>query len=330
MKSLFFFYSILCLPIIATAQSIFTIEPGTDVTIAPGTIFHAGGLSLTPTTPFAMNNLSLVRSPSLAQTTSNPAIERSYRFVGAAPAFSGAILFQYDDGELNSIQESELQLNIFNGTAWQALPDYTNDPINNTLFTPFMDGIALQELSLASVNFSLPLKFGHLQAFRQAKYIRVEWSTLLEWNLSHFDIQRSWDAINWTTIKNDIPAGNTSLRQVYQHLDNDYSTQRLYYRIKIAEKDGTHSYSPVYVLSEDKRGEDYVIFPNPVLHSFKIQTDAATSIKQILLFNNAGALVKTWSEFRSDYSMQDLPSGIYSLLIQKQDGSILNKLIVKL
>jgi hypothetical protein len=129
---------------------IIAVSPGTDMTIKQGTVFSADSLVLIPSVDFTISNTALNKSATVTHALNNPYIARVYQFGNTSKQFSGSIQINYLDAELNGIAESQLELNIYNGTAWKAFAPVTRDAVNNYLLTAGLNCISLNELTLAA------------------------------------------------------------------------------------------------------------------------------------------------------------------------------------
>lgn len=80
----------------------------------------------------------------------------------------------------------------------------------------------------------LPIDLTNFSLIKTANDTRIDWTTLSELNSDHFDIQRSNDTKEWTTIGTVSAAGSSSTRKMYTYLDQNLSTKNriIYYRIK--------------------------------------------------------------------------------------------------
>ena len=108
MNRLFFLFAALLFNGMAWAQ-LLKVSAGTDLTILSGTIFHADGLTLTPSANFTISNNTLNKFTTITHPSSNPYISRVYRFTNTTSAFTGSVQINYRDGaELNGIAEKEL------------------------------------------------------------------------------------------------------------------------------------------------------------------------------------------------------------------------------
>lgn len=91
----------------------------------------------------------------------------------------------------------------------------------------------------------LPVKFLGFSASLKNKDVLVQWSTTEEVNASIFELERSFDAANWTTIAYIAAAGTTSATTNYSFTDKNINTGTVYYRVKQVDMDGRFTFTPV-------------------------------------------------------------------------------------
>lgn len=112
----------------------------------------------------------------------------------------------------------------------------------------------------------LPL---HLLSFTASKASssanQVKWSSADESNLEIYQVQRGIDGKNFDDLKNGrIDAKNSVTTIFYKFIDNNPGIGNNYYRLKITERSGTISYSPVGMVKNTGTASDNVqLFPNP-------------------------------------------------------------------
>lgn len=310
------------------AQTVFKVSPGTNLFISANTIFTADSFSITPSTSFNLQNVSFSKYTNIAHAANNSYIARVYGFSATTASFSGSLQVTYRDAELNGIAEADLRLNIHNGTYWQSFSNNTNNSTANTVLTNAISGIAFNEIALASVGSALPLKWGPVLAYRHQEKTFIEWTTRQENNVDYFDVQKSTDGKNFMTVLSNIAATNTSNEQSYRQEDV-YDAGRIYYRIKQTDTDGKFSFSSIATIAAENSTEQLLLYPNPVAGSFIITGKDAKNITALELFTAAGSLVKKWKEVQPVYTVEGLPAGVYKVRIQKADGTLHYKTIIK-
>lgn len=71
---------------------------------------------------------------------------------------------------------------------------------------------------------------------------KLNWETNTERNNDYFEIQRRTNAKDWITIEKQSGMGESSFPTSYSYLDNTFSPEVNYYRIKQVDFDGTFAY----------------------------------------------------------------------------------------
>ena len=223
-----------------------------------------------------------------------------------------------------------------------------NDPCSNTItaattaITPTYaeahgaNGYMLQgditgfsSFYFSSSNFTLPLDLltftGHLQ---NNNTVLLNWKTENEINTSHFVIERSVDAGNFSGIGN-VSAngpGNMGGSFNYSFTDNDAPNQSspwLYYRLKMVDIDGAFKYSNIVSVSMPLITGKLGISPNPVTNEVKVAVVSPADGKvQWKLMDNVGRVVlkgtehvKKGSGNNFTINMNRLPAGTYYLSV---------------
>jgi hypothetical protein len=118
---------------------------------------------------------------------------------------------------------------------------------NNTVFDgndPAVVGPKILDVNGIS-DIPLPVKFVGFTLTLKNKDILVQWSTSEEQNANLYEVERSLDGTNWTTIAYVTAAGNTTTITNYSFSDKNVTFKSAYYRIKQVDMDSRFSYTPV-------------------------------------------------------------------------------------
>jgi Secretion system C-terminal sorting domain len=148
------------------------------------------------------------------------------------------------------------------GTAWEA-PFGTGD---QTLNTATRTGIvSFSPFAVGRGGAPLPLKFGDIKAVQKNDAVQVDWYSLTETNLDHYEVERSMDGRNFITIGQAAARGNNNDRADYLYKDNISNDGIFFYRIKAVDIDSKSSYSSIVRISLSKQlSAEMVLYPNPV------------------------------------------------------------------
>lgn len=96
----------------------------------------------------------------------------------------------------------------------------------------------------------------------------LTWATASEKNNEYFELERSLDAQNWTTIGRIEAAGYSTTTQTYFHTDKNAPFGRVYYRVKQVDFDGKYEYAENVVslergFAKETEELDFLLYPNP-------------------------------------------------------------------
>jgi hypothetical protein len=111
-------------------------------------------------------------------------------------------------------------------------------------------GVSPNGFTLGSI--TLPVKFIGFSVSPQDHNAMIQWATAEEINSSYFEVQRSNNGSDWTTIANVTAAGNTTLTHSYSYTDKNIIGNLVYYRIKQVDIDGKFIITPVRMLKNEK------------------------------------------------------------------------------
>jgi len=161
----------------------------------------------------------------------------------------------------------------------------------------------------------------------------ARWLTANEVNTSHFEIERSINTKDWTTIGKTPATGYSTGEQQYSFLDEGLRslsalTNDVYYRLKMVDQDGAFSYSVIRSLPLERQ-QRFSVYPNPTVNSLYLQasSEAFKGQMDLQLMNTNGKTV--WSQtinFSSDEAYllrlgDKLVPGVYFLRGKDQAGN---------
>lgn len=125
---------LLCCTQMLLAQDLYV---GSDsyLTLETGSSLAINGLVLSPTADYTVNSNTNISCLSTAANTGNISILRQYTFSQALTNYVGAILFHYEDAELNGAIEAELSLQLYGSDAlWHPFGAVVNTNINTLTY----------------------------------------------------------------------------------------------------------------------------------------------------------------------------------------------------
>jgi hypothetical protein len=181
---------------------------------------------------------------------------------------------------------------------------------------------------------ALPLEWLNFEAKREQNHALLTWQTAQEQNVSHFEVQRSYDGKNFQSI-GFVKANNLLTKSDYRFTDNSSLKGATYYRIQQFDTDKKSTFSPIRTLEKSDKFY-YNISPNPASDVINISgnTDYSTEIK-IELYNAVGtkvydyALKNVENAYQHEFSVRDLPNGAYIVVLNLPNGYSIKEQILK-
>ncbi|OYW16976.1 MAG: hypothetical protein B7Z54_09065, partial [Sphingobacteriales bacterium 12-47-4] len=171
---------------------------------------------------------------------------------------------------------------------------------------------------------TLPLELLSFGAMLKKTTVELNWITLWEKNLSHFEIERSLDGRTFQQAGLVFGVGNSDFKNSYSFKNNisELSAPIIYYRLKLVDQDGSYGYSDIRAIRiSNSKNEVMTVmaYPNPVVNEVKITIPDSwqgTEVKYDL-FNANGRVVKSIRSAKASQTeminMSDLGRGFYVL-----------------
>jgi len=169
----------------------------------------------------------------------------------------------------------------------------------------------------------LPVKYFSFNAVAVDKTVTLSWVTDLEINNNHFEVERSFDGVNFTLIGLVLDGFANGSQKSYQFKDIAAELQAkavVYYRLKQIDNNSMYTYSNTLVVKiQPKAGIVMQTSPNPFTNILNISFTATESCTaQISIINITGQKLVTkqslvskgYNTFQLD-ELTKLAPGIY-------------------
>ena len=139
----------------------------------------------------------------------------------------------------------------------------------NTTYYILVDGFqadgGILQLNITSA-VVVPLTWLNFDGERKNNAHYLYWKTGSELNVSHFEIERSSDGLQFEKIGQTPAIGNSTHEQAYSFIDQSPMLGHNYYRIKQVDTDQNFTHSRIIVLDNNSSfAESFSIYPNPAL-----------------------------------------------------------------
>lgn len=122
---------------------------------------------------------------------------------------------------------------------------------------------------------ALPVKLNSFTAAKNGDAVNLKWQTEYEQNSSHFNVQRSTDGANFTTIGTVQAKGTISTATDYNFTDNTIATlngaKTIYYRLQQLDKDGRTEQSSIINVKYETADGLLAVLQNPAVNELRLQ-----------------------------------------------------------
>ena len=138
------------------------------------------------------------------------------------------------------------------------------------------------------------------------------WNTSMEINSDRFEIEGSTDTRNFRFIGYQNAQQQGSQTKTYRYVDKNNLPGVIFYRLKMLDKDGRFTYSPVIKIVCSGISNELTIFPNPVKSVLIIES---ARYRELRLLNLQGQQLKSviLKEGRNEIDLSHFPDGLYIL-----------------
>jgi hypothetical protein len=232
-----------------------------------------GNLGAVLTSPANLGELTVNRSP-MPVTSGTIGIQRTYLIQPQHnTALDATLRLYYLDAELNGDNAGKLDLwKSTDGIAWTLIGADTRDTAEHYVEK---SGIAdLSYWTLSDISNPLPLTLISFSAVCAGNYALIQWKTGSESQLNDFQVQRSLNGTNWTTL-GSVDAMNAPNGADY--FFKDVTPQgNCFYRLVIIGRDANLTYSPIFSGGCSDIALPFLVYPNPAVN----QTVAQISLRQ--------------------------------------------------
>jgi hypothetical protein len=168
------------------------------------------------------------------------------------------------------------------------------------------------------ISSPLPVNLLSFSANAIGKEVVLHWNTAQEINFSHFEVERSINGKDFSTIGN-INASATNSYQ-FTHINGANNFSIIYYRLKMVDKDGKFSYSGIVTIKSGKEKVSVLVYPNPVTDVITIQSNSLYS--KVYISDINGKVVITTNHVH-ELNIAHLTSGFYILQLIDNNGLVL-------
>jgi hypothetical protein len=158
---------------------------------------------------------------------------------------------------------------------------------------------------------ALPVTIINLKAQQQKSIIKIDWTSVTEINVADYEIQRSLNALNFSTIGSLTAKGNSVQKVNYTFNDVQPLHGDNYYRIKAVDKDGKIIYSNTVLVKMNDDKIIAVVYPNPAKDILHVETNNSATFS---LINQSGKILLTTNiNGKGIINVSGIAAGLYYL-----------------
>lgn len=181
-------------------------------------------------------------------------------------------------------------------------------------------------------SISLPVQVANFSGVKENGRNRLSWTTSIESNNKGFELERSADGKNFSSIGfivTKADKGNSTTALSYAFTDERPIAGTNYYRLRQVDNDGRSSYSGIVILKDEKAFSISALYPNPAKDVMKVSINtekagrATYSIIDIagkVLQQNTINLIN--GDNNVSLNISSLATGIYHIRIVNESGEI--------
>lgn len=152
--------------------------------------------------------------------------------------------------------------------------------------------------------------------------VKLSWKTSNETNMKNYEVERSNDGQNFATL-GMVAASNSSTTSNYSFADNTKENAKVYYRLRMNEKDGSFRYS--YIIIVNGKGRSGIsIYPNPATSLVTLSHMAVGTNAFATILNMEGKRLQSISIARgstqTSFAINQLDAGVYSIQFINDNG----------
>ena len=170
----------------------------------------------------------------------------------------------------------------------------------------------------------LPLEWGKVYAEACGPDNCLTWETIQEKNTSHFELERSFNGVDWEMFDGSTQAqGNSTELHTYNYTDKRVMASKIYYRIKQVDMDEGYEYSEVMRVDNPYYVKSFLPYPNPTTD--KIRIFSQTAVVAASLISNDYSVFRSTKpallhDNRYEVDLVGLKPGNYLVVLQKEGG----------
>ena len=163
----------------------------------------------------------------------------------------------------------------------------------------------------------------------------ISWKTASELNNDFFEVQRTFDGVNFETIGTISGAGNSTKTNFYSFQDNSIRSGMVYYRLNQVDFDGNSFKTDLIKLDRLVTSEGLVaIYPNPTNDFLNVEMNDLSGTESKLEVISLNGIILHSEVIPTGYvtksiNLSNLKSGAYLIQLSNDKGGVSIKQFIK-
>lgn len=256
-------------------------------------------------------------------------------WIPASGTFTNSITVSIPDLSSSNVSAANLRLVGWNGLQW--IPLGTTGATGNTagsiLSGTMQNGITA--IGIGSISNPLPVLFSNFTVLKNDCKTLLNWSTAMEHNNDHFEVEHSIDGRSFNMISKVQAAGNSSKTEHYSFIDEYPTPDMNYYRISQVDVDGKRSTTAVKSVNFDDCGSTKIqVYPTVTKGTLFVELPVNYENVEFSLYTTAGQQIKIPNTGKAvghaglhSIHFNGLAQGQYLLRVSNGDGVYVFKIL---
>ena len=130
-----------------------------SITVSSGANLNIAGLELTPSSDLVISETDMGRTSTPVSSNNNTSVDRVYTSTNLISNFIGSVIFNYDDSELNGIDENNLVLELKSSDgSWTSFSPTSIDAVNNSISYDFTSAVSFESITASQDGSTLTIE----------------------------------------------------------------------------------------------------------------------------------------------------------------------------
>ena len=154
------FTTLLLIPNLFFAQDISPISVGAggSITVSSGANLNIAGLELEPSSDLFITETDVGRTLTAINSNNNTSVNRVYTSTNLISDFTGTVVFNYDENDLNGLNENNLLLEVKSSDGSWTSYSGTVDPSNNSITYNFTSAVSFKSITASQDGSTLTIE----------------------------------------------------------------------------------------------------------------------------------------------------------------------------